>query len=174
MPTPPPNTRPRTRRSLSVIAIYLSVAAMLSGCAFSVSTPAVSQALAEEWANEQVESLREAYSEFSDLRVEARPRGWCGYEELSEDDGYGTTELLAEVRIPVNEARTLLRRIGDDYADRGWTVWGEGDYWPAEEEDNRRDLFPRSADGHPDISFAYDVTARSLHLTIKTACYRLG
>lgn len=95
---------------------------------------------------------------------------WCAYEEL--DEGVGTTVFDAEIHLQVEEARALLKRIGDDYERAGWDVIGEGDYVPSSAALDNRSLLPTDTEGHPEIELRYEPSRSLLSLRVTSACYR--
>jgi hypothetical protein len=161
--------RPHKELSLRIskVALTVGVLVFLGGC--SSIRPHSSQSDAEHWADDQARAIRAAYPELGGASVERRLLDFCGYEEL--DEGVGTTNLAADVPLAVEQARALLRRIGEDFEDKGWEVWGEGDYSPAVAALDNRRLFPPDEDGHPSISLTYDATNGLLAMSITSACY---
>jgi hypothetical protein len=95
---------------------------------------------------------------------------WCAYEEL--DEGVGTTVFDADIPLQVEDARALLKRIGDDYERAGWDVIGEGDYVPSSAALDNRSLLPTDTEGHPENELSFEPSRSLLSLRVTSACYR--
>ncbi|RXZ71876.1 hypothetical protein [Agromyces albus] len=161
-------SKPFPRGITKVTVIAACVTAVLSGCVSRL--PLAAQPDAERWATDQAKQIQASYPELSELPAQMKRLSWCGYEEL--DEGVGTTVLTADIPIQVEEARALLRRIGDDYERAGWDVAGEGDYVPSAAALDNRALVPTDTEGHPEISLRYEASHSVLSLRVTSACYR--
>ncbi|MDQ0895787.1 hypothetical protein [Agromyces ramosus] len=147
--------------------IAACVTAALTGC---VRLPLAEQPEAERWARDQAEQIHASYPQLATSPAVMKRLSWCAYEEL--DEGVGTTVFDVEVPLQVEEARALLKRIGDDYERSGWDVIGEGDYYPTSAELDNRSLLPTEAEGHPEIELRYEPSRSLLSLRVTSACYR--
>jgi hypothetical protein len=160
-------SKPLAREITKGFVIAACVTAALTSC---VRVPLAERSDAERWAKNQAEQIQASFPELATPPAEMKSLDWCAYEEL--DDGVGTTVFDVEIPIQVEEARALLKRIGDDYERSGWDVIGEGDYYPtAAELDNRR-LLPTETEGHPEIELSYEPSRSLLSLRVTSACYR--
>lgn len=151
-----------------VIIIAICATVVLSACVSRL--PLAAQPDAERWATDQARRIQAAYPELSKPPAQMTRLSWCGYEEL--DEGAGTTVFTADLPLEIEEARALLRRIGDDYERAGWDVAGEGDYVPSSAGLDNRRLVPSDTEGHPEISLSYEASRSVLRLRVTSACYR--